>query len=84
MFRLSRQTIASLRSQVTGLEGQLTTVQGEKDRMQEEWNADKQKLEEERQATLAIQNELHEKEKCLADTAQELVERGACVLCRCR
>ncbi|CBK21231.2 uncharacterized protein [Blastocystis hominis] len=41
--------------------------------MLEEWNADKQKLEEERQATLAIQNELHEKEKCLADTAQELV-----------
>lgn len=41
--------------------------------MQEEWNADKQKLEEERRATLAIQKELSEKETCLADTAQELV-----------
>lgn len=51
----------------------MATLQGAKDHMQEEWNADKQKLEEEHRSTLAIQKELSEKEKSLADTAQELV-----------
>lgn len=50
------------------------TLQDAKQMLQNEWDADKQKLEEEQEATAAARAELSEKERCLADAAQELVD----------
>ena len=50
------------------------TLQDAKQMLQNEWDADKQRLEEEQAASAAARAELAEKERCLADAAQEQVD----------
>ena len=50
------------------------TLQDAKQMLQNEWDADKQRLEEEQEAAAAVRAELSEKERYLADAAQELVD----------